>query len=143
MIHNLLAQPTRIRNPKTPCQSILMSRRRHLNLSHDAIALARWRTRWRLVLRATIRWLRRLQFDAILLLAIEVALICAAAVVSRVCVVLCIRGCGLIVLIVVASVVGRSVIVAAHGASGPACAVVGLATGFAAATGCEAALDMC
>jgi hypothetical protein len=102
------------------------------HLSHDTIALVGGWARRRLIQRATVRRLRRLHFDAILL-ATVVALIRAAAVVSGVCVVRLrrVRGSRLVV------VVGCCVIVVAgHGARGPACAVEGLATGLAAATGC-------
>jgi hypothetical protein len=119
------------RNPHARC--------RHRNLSHDAIALARRRARRRLVLRAAIRRLGALQLDAILL-AIEVSLIRAATVVSRVgVVVLGVRGRRLVVL-VAAGVVGCGGVVAGHGARGPAGAVEGLAAGFAAAARGDAAV---
>ena len=105
-------------------------------LSHDAIALARRRT-WRgLILRAAVRGLRLLKFDAVLLLAVVIALIRAVAVVSsvRVACFSGVRWCRLAVLIVVVGCGG--VVVAGHGAGGPAGAVEGLATSFAAAAGC-------
>jgi hypothetical protein len=105
---------------------------------------ARRRARGRLILRATIRGLGWLHLDTILLSAVVVTLIRASGIVSRVaiCLARAIRGRGLlaVVLVVVVVVVGRCGVgvVAGHGARGPAGAVEGLATGLAAAAGCEA-----
>lgn len=88
-----------------------------------------------MILRAAVRRLRLLKFDTILLLAVVIALIRAVAVVTsvRVSGFSGIRWCRLAVLVVV---VGSGGVIAVHGAGGPAGAVEGLATGFAAATGC-------
>jgi hypothetical protein len=124
-----------------PIQSI----HRHLvmssspeHLSHDTIALA-WRRAWRrLVLRATVRRLRRLQFDAILLLAVVITLVRAIAAVVSVVGIAClsgVRGRWLAVLVIVV-VIGCGGVCVVSRTGGPACAVERLAACFAAATGC-------
>jgi hypothetical protein len=109
----------------------------HLNHLRD---FARRRARGRHILRASIRRLRGLHLDAILLAVVVVALILSSsAIVSRVAVCLAgaVRGRGLLLAVVlVVVVVGRGrVVVAGHGARGPASAVEGLAAGFATTAG--------
>lgn len=79
---------------------------------------------------ATVRWLRGLQFDTVLLLI--VALVCAIAIVAIVGRFGGVRWCGLLVV----AVVGLRVVHVSW-TCGPACAVEGLTTGLAAAARCE------
>jgi hypothetical protein len=85
--------------------------------------------------------LRRLHLDAILLAVVVVALVLSgSAIVSRVAVCLAgaVRRRGRLAVVLVVVVVGRGrvVVVAGHGARGPAGAVEGLAAGFATTAGC-------
>ena len=124
----------------------LISRRpNHRSVSHHPFiyrilqsTLVWWRARRRRV-PSTIRRLRALQLNAILLTV--VTLICASATVVPVVVIVRgsgVRRCGLVLVVVVWR--GGLIVVVGARARGPACAVDGLATGFAAAAGCKAAV---
>jgi hypothetical protein len=125
-----------------PIQSLLFDAviAEHHHLSHDTVALV-WRRAGRRCILSTIRRLRRLEFDTILLLTVEVALVCAAtvAIVSVVGVVWRrIRRCrgGVVILSVLSVGVVWLSVGAVPRTSGPSSTVEGLATGFATTTCC-------
>lgn len=90
--------------------------------------------------------LRLLQFDALLLtIWIRAVVIVPLGLIAIVRALLLgwrrVRWCGLIILVVVIGLGVLLVLTSLAGAGHPACAVVGLATGFAATTGCYARAD--
>lgn len=117
---------------QSSCLDIVIAK--HHRLSHNAIALMRRGSWWRRILSAICR-LRLLKFDTVLL-AVEVALVCAtAAVVVVVGLALRrVRWCRRTVVVCTVVVVGLCGVART---GGPTCAVEGLATSFATATCCE------
>jgi len=127
--------PRSIKEIQRPVPPFLASNRHRQDmpiLSHDTVALGRWRA-WRRSVATTVRWLWLLKLDAVLLLV--VALIGAVAVVAVVRGLGRVRWCGLLVLVAVV----RLPVVVVHGSRSPACAIEGLTSGLAPSACCEAA----